>query len=349
MLADGTRASAGDVVITRHNDRSLRGRDGSWVKNGDRWVVRGVDRNGDLHVARAGHHARRLGEALRLPADYVGHHVQLGYASTIHGAQGATVDTTHTVVTGAESRQGLYVALSRGRHENHLYLSDDEPAPDGFALDLPADHGPREVLTRILERDDRAESATRAMAADPARELARAIQQYEDALPLLAAHVIGDAKMDALDSALDRWRPGLTTQPGYPTLRGQIALRWVDGESPGEILKQATWWLNEGELQAAEDPAAALARNVTRSGPTPVAIGTLSWLPAAPDSLRKHPEFGPYLDRMTAVISDLVVAAAETTGLAPSGSRAGSRPPNVSRTDGLPPPAAGGRARGMGR
>ena len=61
VLADGTRASAGDVVITRHNDRSLRGRDGSWVKNGDRWVVRGVDRNGDLHVARAGQHARRLG------------------------------------------------------------------------------------------------------------------------------------------------------------------------------------------------------------------------------------------------------------------------------------------------
>ena len=51
-----------------------------------------------------------------------GSHVQLGYASTIHGAQGATVDTTHTVVNGAESRQGLYVALSRGRHENHLYL-----------------------------------------------------------------------------------------------------------------------------------------------------------------------------------------------------------------------------------
>ena len=99
--------------MTRHNDRSIRGRDGSWVKNGDRWVVRSVDRNGDLHVARAGHHARRLGEVLRLPAEHVGHHVQLGYASTIHGAQGATVDTTHTVIVGTESRQGLYVALSR--------------------------------------------------------------------------------------------------------------------------------------------------------------------------------------------------------------------------------------------
>jgi hypothetical protein len=59
VLADGTRASAGDVIITRLNDRSLRGRDGSWVKNGDRWVVTAVDRSGDLHVAQVGHRAGR--------------------------------------------------------------------------------------------------------------------------------------------------------------------------------------------------------------------------------------------------------------------------------------------------
>ena len=120
--------------------------------------------------------------------------------------------------------------------------------------------------------------------------------------------------MHALDSALDEWMPGLTDQPGYPGLRGQIALRWVDGESPDEILKQATWWQDKGELLASEDSAAALARSVSRSGPTPVAIGPLSWLSAAPDSLREHPEAGPYLDRMTAVISDLEVAANQPTG-----------------------------------
>ena len=257
---------------------------------------------------------RRLGEALSLPADYVGHHVQLGYASTIHGAQGATVDTTHTVVAGTESRQGLYVALSRGRNENHLYLSDAEPVADGVALDLPADRGPREVLTSILERDDRAESATRAGAADPARELAHAIQQYEDALPLLAQHVIGDPNMRALDSALDKWMPGLCDQPGYPGLRGQIALRWVDGESPDEVLRQATWWHDKAELLASEDPAAELARSVSRSGPAPVPIGPMSWVSAAPDSLRDHAEAGPYLDRMAGAISELVVATNQEAG-----------------------------------
>ena len=66
-----------------------------------------------------------------LPADYVARHVQLGYACTVHAAQGQTVDTSHTVLTGSESRQLLYVALTRGRRANHLYLdvsvsSDDD-------------------------------------------------------------------------------------------------------------------------------------------------------------------------------------------------------------------------------
>ena len=350
VLADGTRASAGDVIITRLNDRSLRGRDGSWVKNGDRWVVQAVDRNGDLHVAQAGHRAGRAGGKLVLPAKYVGGHVQLGYASTIHGAQGATVDTTHTVVNGAESRQGLYVALSRGRHENHLYLTDDEPAPDGFALDPPADHGPREVLTRILERDDRAESATRSSAADPARELARAIQQYEDVLPLLAEHVLGDPKMRALDSALESWMPGLTNQPSYPTLRGQVALRWADGENPNDVLREALGWHPRAELLESEDAAALLARSVSRGRDVPDRIGPPFWMPVAPVVLSDHPEAGPYLDRLTGAIDDLSIAARrpDTGSLADPEDRLSAARRDYDRRN--PPSAASSRsAPGFGR
>src|SRR4029450_12140317 len=38
-LADGNRASAGDVIITRTNDRRLRLTATEWVKNGDRWTI----------------------------------------------------------------------------------------------------------------------------------------------------------------------------------------------------------------------------------------------------------------------------------------------------------------------
>ena len=49
-LADGNRASVGDVIITRSNDRRLRLTATEWVKNGDRWTITAVTNNGGLTV-----------------------------------------------------------------------------------------------------------------------------------------------------------------------------------------------------------------------------------------------------------------------------------------------------------
>ena len=122
-LRDGTEVSAGDPVITRHNDRRLAVSNTDWVKNGDRWTITHVHADGSLTVRHS-----KLDKLIRLPADYVSDHVQLGYATTVHGAQGTTVDACHVVLTGAEDRNLLYVALSRGRYANHLYLA---PGTDG--------------------------------------------------------------------------------------------------------------------------------------------------------------------------------------------------------------------------
>ena len=116
-LADGTTVSDGDAIITRRNDRRLTLSATDWVANGDRWTVTSVRPDGALEVRHA--QSRRR---VTLPAGYVAQHVQLGYACTVHAAQGQTVDTSHTVVTGTESRQLLYVALTRGRRANNLYL-----------------------------------------------------------------------------------------------------------------------------------------------------------------------------------------------------------------------------------
>ena len=51
--------------------------------------------------------------------------VELGYACTIHGAQGVTADVLHGIATGAETRQQLYTMLTRGRHANHAWLQVD--------------------------------------------------------------------------------------------------------------------------------------------------------------------------------------------------------------------------------
>jgi hypothetical protein len=74
----------------------------------------------------------------------------LGYASTVHTAQGVTADTMHGVVTGVESRQQLYTMLTRGRTGNHVYVSvvgDGDP----HAVIQPDSLHPR-TATELLEQ-----------------------------------------------------------------------------------------------------------------------------------------------------------------------------------------------------
>ena len=68
---------------------------------------------------------------MTLPAAYVREAVELGYATTIHTAQGVTADTTHGLVDELMTREQLYTTVSRGRTANHLYIAvgDVEPAP----------------------------------------------------------------------------------------------------------------------------------------------------------------------------------------------------------------------------
>jgi conjugative relaxase-like TrwC/TraI family protein len=116
-LADGNEASVGDVIITRSNDRRLRLAANDWVKNGDRWTITHVGQRGDLTVRH-----NRSHRTVRLPGDYVQASTGLGYATTVHAAQGVTADTMHGLITGQESRQQLYTMLTRGRATNHLYV-----------------------------------------------------------------------------------------------------------------------------------------------------------------------------------------------------------------------------------
>jgi ATP-dependent exoDNAse (exonuclease V) alpha subunit len=152
-LADGNRASVGDLIITRRNDRRLTaGRD--WVRNGDRWTITALTSDGGV---RAVH--RRTGRSVTLPAGYVREAVELGYATTIHTAQGVTADTTHGLVDELMTREQLYTMVSRGRAANHLYLpvgGDGDPHLQADIGELTA----ADLLHRVLFRSDLAASAT---------------------------------------------------------------------------------------------------------------------------------------------------------------------------------------------
>ena len=158
QLADGNQASAGDTIITRENNRTLRTSAADWVKNGDRWRIKRVTRRGALKVQHI--QSRRT---VLLPAKYVTEQVELGYACTTHTAQGVTADTCHGLLTGEESRQQAYTMLTRGRHANHAWLqvdnTDTHVTPVDPGLLQPA--GAVQLLETVISRDDAPASAMR--------------------------------------------------------------------------------------------------------------------------------------------------------------------------------------------
>lgn len=73
-----------------------------------------------------------------LPTEYLdASHVTHAYATTIHKAQGMTVDRCLTLGTDDLYREAGYVALSRGRHPNTLY------AVGGHGIDDDLTHAPQ--------------------------------------------------------------------------------------------------------------------------------------------------------------------------------------------------------------
>lgn len=96
-------------VVTRANDRRLAyGPDsGDWVRNGDRWTVIAGTAH-ELHVVN-----RDNGHRHAVPADYVADgNVTVDYASTIHRAQGTTVDEAHLIPGERTDATQLYVGVT---------------------------------------------------------------------------------------------------------------------------------------------------------------------------------------------------------------------------------------------
>jgi conjugative relaxase-like TrwC/TraI family protein len=298
-LGDGNRASVGDVIITRANDRRLRLSATDWVKNGDRWTITHVDRGGGLTVR---HSRSQLN--CQLPSDYVTRSTGLGYATTIHSAQGVSADTMHGLLTGQESRQQLYTMLSRGRHANHLYLQvvgDGDPhtliRPDSISPRTPT-----ETLQQIVARDEAPASASTLLRElnNPGAQLAQAVQRYTDGLHVAAEQLVGSQTVAELDQ-VDQYLPGLTTEPAWPTLRAHLlALAAETQQHPLLLLQTAA---AGRDLSTAGDMAAVLYWRLPEL--TPTNPGPLPWLPGIPPTLRAHPVWGPYLAKRSQLVADL--------------------------------------------
>lgn len=308
-LADGNTAHVGDLVITRDNDRRLRTSATDWVKNGDRWTVQDGTKDGSLRVRHT-----RTGRTLTLPAGYVAASVELGYASTVHGAQGVSVDTMHGLATGAESRQQLYTMLTRGRLTNHVHVQvvgDGDPhtviRPENLHPDTATD-----LLEQVLARDDSPVSATTMLReqADPATRLADAAARYADALHAAAEHHLGPHALAALDAGAVRIVDDLTQDPAWPTLRAHLTLLAAHGGDPLACLTAAA---GGRELDSAGDRAAVLDWRLNDPNPTAAGAGPLPWLPPIPPALRSDQAWGTYLTSRAELVTDLATQVRDHT------------------------------------
>jgi hypothetical protein len=169
QTAEGVTVAIGDRVVTRKNDRRIPAAGGGHVRNGALWEVTAANSDGSLTLTPIGAPGTTRKEteprvATRLPASYVAKHVELGYATTIHRAQGLTVEHAHVLTSPGLTREALYVGMTRGRSSNHAYVCTDAVDPMCDQLPDPGTvaTGPQ-ILERILATDGAELSATQTL------------------------------------------------------------------------------------------------------------------------------------------------------------------------------------------
>ena len=147
VTARGERIGLGDRVATRRNDPDLG------VANRQTWTVTGIGEDDSLIL-------RGRGRDREVPAEYATRFVELAYATTVHGAQGETVDRAHVAIGDTTGAAAAYVAMTRGRHGNtaHIVAESVEEARkqwvEVFARDR-ADLGPAHAERQAIDAIDR--------------------------------------------------------------------------------------------------------------------------------------------------------------------------------------------------
>ncbi|WP_156515783.1 ATP-dependent DNA helicase, partial [Amycolatopsis regifaucium] len=296
----GTYAGVGDLIQARRNGWNLAGFEGNREVPVNRKQYRVLDtrEDGGLIVARVlGREdgvGEVLGERITLPGAYVEEHVALGYASTVHSAQGITVDTSHAVVTEATSQEALYVGLTRGREDNTAHVTTmavPEDAPDGAALQA-VKRSPAAVLATAFDSSAPQRSA-----------LAEATEAAADNDAIRTpAELLADATELATAGRTQRWldelveegkltenqRARIAAEDGGPTLARLLRRAELAGHDPREVLENAvTARTLSGSRQLTNVIHHRITDTVTLD---PVGDSYADWLPKVDD-----PQWATYL------------------------------------------------------
>ena len=282
-LHDSSTVGIGDRIVTRENDRQLRLRDGSFVKNGDRWIVTAVKDDGSLRVVREG-----PGEAHELPSAYVDRNVELGYAATIHRVQGMTVAHSHVLVTDEMTRELLYVGLSRGYLTNCAYVETHTLLDVDGHSPVPDNDSPAAIFRTVVAREGAELSARETIEHELARatSLDTLLSHYEDVQTTFAPAVDELATRDRLERALGSHAHYLDGDPHLAAIGRRLDRLERTGVDLVPMLRDRvpTW-----ELSTDPEPGRLVLERLATPGPG-ARVGV--------------PEIDEWLTSMEAVIRD---------------------------------------------
>lgn len=239
----GATVHAGDTVVTRKNDRSLRlNRGKDFVKNGDTWQVRNIGSDGAVTLTHTSHAG-----TITVPADYATSSIELGYARTIARAQGATVDRAHVLVDASTSRANAYVGTSRGRDSNHIYVvttndSSRDDVLDQITSDYTRNLPIHEQVTTLRETH---------------RAVAPRVEQYQDLALYAQEQAVATAARQALG---DQDANRLIGSAGFGAFAHEVAeAMTTDGIQPQELISRA--W-QQRDFNDAQDIGAVMHHRI---------------------------------------------------------------------------------------
>ncbi|MFI1919306.1 MobF family relaxase [Nocardia sp. NPDC020380] len=219
-LSDRNTGHCGDTIVTRRNrpDFKIIGghRHNTQVENGDLWRIRRIHTDGSITATGIGHRGH-----VTLPPDYIATEVELGYATTIHRAEGITVRHAYTLLDDTLGRALAYVGLTRGSELNQIFLATDALIDISGDVQPDDPQEPFRCFARVLAREDENRSATDIMREEQAAADRRIRTNYRHAIQLLS-----DARGQYL---LDRALPAMffheaKQSPNYQDLLDTIAL-----------------------------------------------------------------------------------------------------------------------------
>lgn len=251
-------ASVGDRIVARRNNRFLQSDAGNWVKNNSEWTITEIHDDGSVLAIRQDTDEP---ESVLLPARYVSKHVQLGYATTAHRSQGRTVDTSHTIARDGTTRENLYVAMTRGRHLNKVYVAIDPPETmEGWA-GAGTERSYLEVLEGILATSGAELSAHDTLLAERDRldSIAVLAAEYDTIsqtalAPRFAALITNALPQDAAPTVP-------TESPAFGPLSAALRRAADDGHEIQTLLPSL---VAAREMGSADDPVAILHFRLTQ-------------------------------------------------------------------------------------